>query len=77
MYYAIRVGAGVKNKIVESWEECKRLVYNYPAVYKKFKTREQAERYLELTDREVIQLQQIKKTNRDSSKAAILTELRF
>lgn len=23
MYYAIRVGAGVKNKIIESWEGCK------------------------------------------------------
>ena len=54
MYYAIRVGAGVKNKIVESWEECKWLVYNYPAVYKRFKTREQAEAYLKLSDRELI-----------------------
>lgn len=64
MYYAIRVGAGVKNKIVESWEECKWFVNGYPAVYKKFKTREQAEKYLELTDREVGQIQQSKKTNR-------------
>ena len=61
MYYAIRVGAGVKNKIVESWEECKRLVYNYPAVYKKFKTREQAEAYLKLSDRELIKQEYRKK----------------
>lgn len=45
MYYAIREGAGVKGVIVESWEECKWLVYNYPAVYKRFNTREQAEAY--------------------------------
>ena len=61
MYYAIRVGAGVKNKIVESWEECKRLVYNYPVVYKKFKTREQAEAYLKLSDRELIKQEYRKK----------------
>lgn len=61
MYYAIRVGAGVKNKIVESWEECKWLVYNYPAVYKKFKTREQAEAYLKLSDRELIKQEYRKK----------------
>lgn len=54
MYYAIREGAGVRGVIVESWEECKWLVYNYPAVYKRFKTREQAEAYLKLSDRELI-----------------------
>ena len=61
MYYAIREGAGVRGVIVESWEECNRLVYNYPAVYKKFKTREQAEAYLKLSDRELIKQEYRKK----------------
>lgn len=61
MYYAIREGAGVRNIIVESWEECKWLVYNYPAVYKRFKTREQAEAYLRLSDRELIKQEYRKK----------------
>lgn len=61
MYYAIREGAGVRGVIVEIWEECKRLVYNYPAVYKRFKTREQAEAYLKLSDRELIKQEYRKK----------------
>lgn len=61
MYYAIREGAGVRGIIVESWEECKWLVYNYPAVYKRFKTREQAEAYLRLSDRELIKQEYRKK----------------
>lgn len=61
MYYAIREGAGVKGVIVESWEEYKWLVYNYPAVYKRFNTREQAEAYLSLSDRELIKQEYKKK----------------
>lgn len=61
MYYAIRTGAGVKNTIVTSWEECKWLVQGYNSVYKKFKTKEQAEEYLQLSDGEVIKQQQQKK----------------
>ena len=45
-YYAIKVGKGVKDKIVTSWSECKELVLGYPSVYKSFKTEEEALEYL-------------------------------
>lgn len=61
MYYAIREGAGVRSVIVESWEECKWLVYNYPVVYKRFKSRGQAESYLKLSDKDLIKQNYIKK----------------
>ncbi|WP_425306079.1 viroplasmin family protein [Clostridium neonatale] len=41
-YYAIKKGNGVTNKIVETWEECKVLVLGYPAIYKSFKTKDEA-----------------------------------
>lgn len=49
-YYAIKQGRGVENKIVRTWEECKELVHGYPAVYKSFKTEEEALDYLEVVD---------------------------
>lgn len=45
-YYAIKVGKGVKDKIVTSWSECEALVKGYPSVYKSFKTEEEALEYL-------------------------------
>ncbi|EOT2968952.1 RNase H1/viroplasmin domain-containing protein [Clostridium perfringens] len=45
-YYAIKVGNGVKNKIVTTWKECSELVLGFNSVYKSFKTREEAEQYL-------------------------------
>lgn len=45
-YYAIKEGKGVKDKIVRTWGECKELVLGYPAVYKSFKTEEEAKAYL-------------------------------
>lgn len=45
-YYAIKVGKGVKDKIVTSWSECEALVKGYPSVYKSFKTEEEAKEYL-------------------------------
>lgn len=45
-YYAIKVGNGVKNKIVTTWKECAELVLGFNSVYKSFKTREEAEQYL-------------------------------
>ena len=32
-YYAIKVGKGVKDKIVRTWSECKELVLGYPSIY--------------------------------------------
>lgn len=46
-YYAIKVGNNVKDLIVEKWEECKEYVIGYPSVYKGFKTRKEAKRYLQ------------------------------
>ena len=45
-YYAIKVGKGVKDKIVTSWSECEALVKCYPSVYKSFKTEDEALEYL-------------------------------
>ena len=45
-YYAIKVGKGVKDKIVTSWSECEALVKGYQSVYKSFKTEEEALEYL-------------------------------
>lgn len=45
-YYAIKIGKGVKDKVVTTWAECEKLVKGYPAVYKSFKTEEEALEYL-------------------------------
>lgn len=45
-YYAIKVGKGVKDKIVTSWSECEALVKGYPAIYKSFKSEDDAKEYL-------------------------------
>lgn len=45
-YYAIKIGNNVKNLIVENWEECKKYVIGYPAIYKKFKERKSALKFL-------------------------------
>ncbi len=48
-YYAVK--AGKKTGIFTSWEECRESVHGYPcAVYKSFKTREEALAYLEKND---------------------------
>lgn len=47
-YYAIKDGKGVKNKIVDTWNECEKLVLGYPAKYKSFKTKDEAMEYLGL-----------------------------
>ena len=45
-YYAVK--AGRKTGIYESWEDCKKQVHGFPgAIFKKWKTKEEAERYLE------------------------------
>ena len=45
-YYAIKEGKGVTNKIVDTWEECKKYVNGYNAVYKSFFSIEECEEYL-------------------------------
>ncbi len=45
-YYAIKIGKGVKDKIVTTWSECEDLVKGYPAIYKSFKTEDEALEYL-------------------------------
>ena len=47
VYYAISKGHGVTNKIVGSWDECKKLVDGCKgAKYKKFMTKEDADKYI-------------------------------
>ena len=45
-YYAIKEGKNVQNKIVTSWDECKKLVHGYNSIYKGFQTLKEAEEYL-------------------------------
>lgn len=53
-WYAIRSGKnGVKNKIVQNWEDCKALVQGYSgAEYKSFKTCNEAMEYLKSANAE-------------------------
>lgn len=61
-YYAIKVGKGIKDKIVTSWSECEALVKCYPSVYKSFKTEEEAKEYLGA-------IKDVKKKLEDNNKA--------
>ena len=45
-FYAIKVGKGVKNIIVKSWDECSKLVLGFNSTYKSFYTEEEAKAYL-------------------------------
>lgn len=45
-FYAIKVGKGVENIIVRSWDECSKLVLGFNATYKSFYTEEEAKAYL-------------------------------
>lgn len=56
-YYAIKEGKGVKDKIVNTWEECSKLVLGYNSVYKSFKTLEEAKEYLSNVDVEKVKEQ--------------------
>ena len=54
-FYAIKKGKGVKDKIVTDWDECKKYVLGYPAVYKVFATEDEAKEYLnEMTDEMIL-----------------------
>ncbi|MBR9649141.1 RNase H1/viroplasmin domain-containing protein [Clostridium tyrobutyricum] len=56
-YYAIKEGKGVTDKIVTTWEECKELVYGYPAVFKGFYTLDDAMEYLYTVNKEDVKKQ--------------------
>ena len=45
-FYAIKDGIGVEDIMVTSWDECSKLVLGYNAVYKSFRTEEEAKKYL-------------------------------
>ena len=56
-FYAIKDGIGVKDIIVTSWDECSKLVLGYNAVYKSFRTEEEAKKYLGTVDVEKVKEQ--------------------
>ena len=56
-FYAIKDGIGVKDIIVTSWDECSKLVLGYNAVYKSFRTEEEAKKYLGSVDVEKVKEQ--------------------
>lgn len=56
-YYAIKKGINVENKIVTSWDECKKYVNGYDAVYKKFESLEECEEYFNIVNVEKIREQ--------------------
>ncbi|WP_394857246.1 ribonuclease H1 domain-containing protein [Clostridium paraputrificum] len=56
-FYAIKDGIGVKDIIVNSWNECSKLVLGYNAVYKSFRTEEEAKKYLGSVDVEKVKEQ--------------------
>ena len=50
----LKFGKTVRDMIVEDWEICKKYVNGYPSIYKKFKTKEEAENYLKNMSEEEI-----------------------
>lgn len=78
-YYAIKVGKGVTNVIVETWKECEELVSGYHAIYKSFKSREEAEVYLnpnkvidkDKNNNKEIKINKLKKKKREKDKVEV------
>ena len=59
-YYAIKEGKGVRNIILNSWGKCQPLVTGYNAVYKSFKTEEEAKDYLKnITEQQAEKIKEI------------------
>lgn len=67
-YYAIKIGNNVKDLIVESWEECSKYVMGYSSIYKSFRNKKEAKRYLESFSNEKIKycllINEIERNNR-------------
>ena len=60
-YYAIKQGRDVSNLIVDTWEECKKYVQGVPAQHKSFKTRQEAEMYLQGIEQNEIKIKSPKR----------------
>lgn len=45
-YYAIKIGNNVEDEIVSNWKECEKLVIGYPAIYKSFSDKKEAQKWL-------------------------------
>lgn len=73
-YYAIKEGKGVKDKIVRSWAECEKLVKGCPAVYKSFRTEEEALGNLNTVDTDIVR-EQAKKGIEASKKKRATTRM--
>ena len=56
-FYAIKLGSGVKDVVVNNWKECEKLVIGYPAIYKSFRTEKEANRYLNTMTQEQVEKQ--------------------
>lgn len=59
-FYAIKVGRGTKNKIVQSWDECKEIISGFNSTYKGFATLEEAEEYLGISKNKELEETKIK-----------------
>lgn len=65
-WYAIKDGKGVQNKILTSWTECEKLVKGYPAIYKSFKSEEEAKQYLfDIKDSDIPKVRNFYKKGRE------------
>ena len=45
-FYAIKIGNGIRDEIVLSWEGCKEYVIGYKSIYKKFDNKKDAQKWL-------------------------------
>ena len=53
-FYAIKIGRNVKDLVIDNWEECKNYVLYYNSIYKGFKTKNEARKWLNSwTDEEI------------------------
>lgn len=64
-YYAIKEGRGVKNIIVNTWDECEKIVSGYNSTYKSFSTKEEAKVYLKPVKKEIKKIQVSKQEPKD------------
>lgn len=76
-FYAIKEGRGVHNKIVNTWKECRELVLGYNAVYKSFKTLDEAQAYLGDVDVVKVKEQSIKGIESRKKKKATTRSINF
>lgn len=53
-FYAIKIGNNTKDKIVTTYEECKKYIEDYPAIFKECKTEREAKHYLNSLDENMI-----------------------